>query len=166
MTEEKKRPLRWAWQLKQLVDTIQRTPLGDKHDDFGGRIIEIDINRATAFAACEEIKRLQATVDKLAETEDEHAEAEETKREPKFKVGDVVKHKASGERAVVLALYVKCVNPEHRIGTQCLCDLAACIREFTGTYVAANTFGEKGNCDEEEIEDERTEQRFQNENAQ
>lgn len=35
-------------------------------------------------------------------------------KEPPFKVGDLVEHRASGERGVVTKLRYGCSNPEHR----------------------------------------------------
>ena len=77
----------------------------------------------------------------------EKAMTEETKREPKFKIGDVVRHKASGKHAVVL-------NIPEKMG----------FMEFTGYYGAALDFGENIECREEEIECGWKEQRAQNEN--
>lgn len=57
--------------------------------------------------------------------------------EPKFKRGDVVKHRASGETAVIVYPLMKCTNPNHR-HTQTHLRLIGptedCIFEFANAY--------------------------------
>lgn len=56
-------------------------------------------------------------------------------KEVKFKVGDLVKRRGSGETGVVLELYVNCTNPDHVTGFQCLGDgFRDCRPGPTGTY--------------------------------
>lgn len=121
------------------------------------------------LTAYDEFKRPAATCpdefDWSQAAGNEHAEANETKRKPKFKIGEVVWHKGCGRKAVVLGIYTRCINPDHITGFHCMSNPDKCAREFTGGYKLATGFGEKHDCDEEEIEDERTEQRVQNENA-
>lgn len=63
-----------------------------------------------------------------------------TTRKPLYAVGDVVRHKATHQQAVVTGHNTTCVNPEHMVSTgfrlpHCAFNnLPDCIQGFTGTY--------------------------------
>lgn len=54
------------------------------------------------------------------------------KTKPRFNRGDVVRHRASGQCAVVISPLMKCVNPEHSLHIKGFTD--ECVIEFAGSY--------------------------------
>ena len=79
--------------------------------------------------------------------------------EPKFKVGDVVQHKASGEKGVVTNVGKSC--PKHKAPFECAQAKynkmeVDCILEFNGFYSIVDSFGAEHKT-VREIEIERVE---------
>lgn len=58
--------------------------------------------------------------------------------QPKFKVGDLVQHRASRRRGVVIQVNYHCVNPQHQSAMgmpACyLRKMDDCQKEFSGSY--------------------------------
>ena len=59
--------------------------------------------------------------------------------EPKFKVGDVVQHKASGEKGVVTKIWESCSVHNGWLG--CNRRIKKCRFEFNGFYSIVDSFG-------------------------
>lgn len=54
---------------------------------------------------------------------------------PKFKRGDVVQHRASGEKAIIISPLMRCVNLDHGHLTAHFGGFNdSCILEFAGSY--------------------------------
>lgn len=64
-------------------------------------------------------------------------------REPKFQVGDLVRHRASGTLAVVSKIHTWCKVHVHIIR----CD-QDCRQNFRGSYTLKREFGDSFSCDE------------------
>lgn len=68
---------------------------------------------------------------------------------PKFKAGDLVQHKASGERAVVVRPIEACVV--HKFPVMCWLQPWVCRIEFTDRYLVKIGFVRQVVCAEDEL---------------
>ena len=81
-------------------------------------------------------------------------------REPKFEVGQLVRHRASGEAGIVIKIKMRCGDPDHASPSGAKsCDYGAlfrgkptCHTKFTGEYVLATRFEVTTTALEEELE--------------
>lgn len=80
----------------------------------------------------------------------------ESVRKPKFDRGDLVRHRASGEQAVITEVCTSCMTPEHQgmaaaiaHGPRMTPPNQPCRQEFSGLYSLSTGFG-KYKCAVEE----------------
>jgi hypothetical protein len=58
----------------------------------------------------------------------------------KYNQGDIVYHKASGQKGVIEEAITFCANPAHKVGIHCIMDGKNCCMKFSGAYNISTGF--------------------------